>query len=95
MLKPSFSIFQRARAARTSCTMLALVGTRSVTQALLIGNLAVLDDAATWMKLISGESGLPFSGSSVTHWYSRRSLAVLGGVKRSSRLPRRRTATSW
>ena len=34
VLKPSFSIFQRARAARTSCTMLALVGTRSVTQAL-------------------------------------------------------------
>ena len=33
VLKPSFSIFQRARAARTSCTMLAEVGVRSVTQA--------------------------------------------------------------
>ena len=33
VLKPSFSIFQRARAARTSWAMLSVVGTRLVTQA--------------------------------------------------------------
>ena len=57
----------------------SVVGTRSVTQALRYLTSPSLM-IRNWMKLMSGASGLPFSGTPVTHSYSRAFAAVDGMV---------------
>ena len=58
-----------------------------------IFHLAVLDDPEL-DEVDARESGLPFSGRSVTHSYSWR-LPRWTVWWRSSRLPRRKPSTSW